>query len=143
MAVKLSHGKALSMLSLTSLIDVVFLLLIFFLVATKFAEEDAFKHLPTQLPSASEAKPLTHKPDRIKITVSPEGRYFVGSQEMSLAELDRYLERAAANNPLSQEADVYGDKRASWDAGLQVLNLCQKHGITPNPMTDSRAAETQ
>ena len=89
MAVKLSHGKALSMLSLTSLIDVVFLLLIFFLVATKFAEEDALRQLPTQLPSASEAKPLTHKPENIKITVSAAGGYFVGTQPLSLAELDR------------------------------------------------------
>jgi biopolymer transport protein ExbD len=140
MAVKLSHGKALSMLSLTSLIDVVFLLLIFFLVATKFAEEDALKHLPTQLPSASEAKPLTQKPDNIVITVSAAGGYSVGAQAVSLAELDRYLERSAANNPLSQGAQVRGDKRASWDAVLQVLNLCQKHGITPEPMTDSRTA---
>src|SRR5215207_181461 len=138
MAVKLSHGKALSMLSLTSLIDVVFLLLIFFLVATKFAEEDALKQLPTQLPSASEARPLTQKPEGLKVTVSATRGYFVGTQAMSLTELDRYLERAAANNPLSQEATIYGDKRASWDSVLQALNLCQKHGIKPTPATDSR-----
>jgi biopolymer transport protein ExbD len=139
MAVKLSHGKALSMLSLTSLIDVVFLLLIFFLVATKFAEEDALKQLPTQLPSASEARPLTQKPDELKITVSAAGGYFVGTQAMNLAELDRYLERSAANNPLSQQASIYGDKRASWEAMVQALNACQKHGIKPTPMMENRA----
>ena len=40
MAVNINKGQALGALSLTPLIDVVFLLLIFFLVATKFAEED-------------------------------------------------------------------------------------------------------
>ena len=40
MAVKLERSGALSSLSLTPLIDVVFLLLIFFLVATKFEEEE-------------------------------------------------------------------------------------------------------
>lgn len=139
MAVKLSHGKALSMLSLTSLIDVVFLLLIFFLVATKFAEEDALKQLPTQLPSASEARPLTQKPESIKITVSADGGYSVGTQAMSLVELERYLERSAANNPLSQDVQVYGDKRASWEAMVQALNVCQKHGLKPTPMMENRA----
>lgn len=126
------------MLSLTSLIDVVFLLLIFFLVATKFAEEDNLKQLPTQLPSASEAKPLTQKPDDLKITISAAGQYFIGSQQMSLAELDRYLQTSAANNPLSQSATIYGDKRATWEAMVEALNVCQKHGIKPTPMMESR-----
>jgi biopolymer transport protein ExbD len=139
MAVKLSHGKALSMLSLTSLIDVVFLLLIFFLVATKFAEEDNLKHLQTQLPSASEAKPLTSKPDALKITVSASSEYFVDGKPMSLTELDRFLERSAANNPLTQTANVFGDKRASWEDIVHALNACQKHGITPKPMMDNKA----
>jgi biopolymer transport protein ExbD len=138
MAVKLGHGKALSMLSLTSLIDVVFLLLIFFLVATKFAEEDNLKQLPTQLPSASEAKPLTHKPDDIKITVSANGGIFVGNQQMSLAEFERFLQTSVANNPLSQTATIYGDKRASWENIVEALNACQKHGIKPTPMMENR-----
>ena len=126
------------MLSLTSLIDVVFLLLIFFLVATRFAEEDNLKQLPTQLPSASEAKPLTQKPDDLKITVSAAGQYFIGGQQMSLAELERYLQASAANNPLSQSATVYGDKRATWEPMVEALNVCQKHGIKPTPMMDNR-----
>ena len=40
MAVKIKKGNALSALSLTPLIDVVFLLLVFFLVTTRFAQED-------------------------------------------------------------------------------------------------------
>ena len=56
MAIKLKQGRALGSLSLTPLIDVVFLLLIFFLVATRFAQED--RELDVELPSASEAKPL-------------------------------------------------------------------------------------
>ena len=40
MAVKIKQGRALAALSMTPLIDVVFLLLIFFLVATRFEQED-------------------------------------------------------------------------------------------------------
>ena len=51
MAVKIKKGTALGALSLTPLIDIVFLLLIFFLVATRFAEED--RERDVELPSAS------------------------------------------------------------------------------------------
>ena len=53
MAVKIKQGRALAALSMTPLIDVVFLLLIFFLVATRFEQED--RELDVVLPSASEA----------------------------------------------------------------------------------------
>ena len=56
MAVKIRKGSALASLSITPLVDVVFLLLIFFLVATKFDEED--HALDIQLPEASEAVPM-------------------------------------------------------------------------------------
>ena len=48
---------------MTPLIDVVFQLLLFFLVATRFAAED--RELDVMLPAASEAKPLTAQPQRI------------------------------------------------------------------------------
>ena len=60
MAVKIRKGNALSSLSLTPLIDVVFLLLVFFLVTTRFAQEDY--ELNVVLPSASKAQPLIAEP---------------------------------------------------------------------------------
>ena len=60
MAVKIRKSMLLQSLSLTPLIDVVFLLLIFFLVATRFAEEE--RSLEVKLPTASESKPMTFKP---------------------------------------------------------------------------------
>ena len=52
MAVRIRKSSVLQSLSLTPLIDVVFLLLVFFLVATRFAEED--RQLDVKLPTASE-----------------------------------------------------------------------------------------
>jgi biopolymer transport protein ExbD len=142
-AVKLSHGKALSMLSLTSLIDVVFLLLIFFLVATKFAEEDRLRQMPVDLPSASEARPLTQRPEELQITVSATGGFYIGPQAMSLAELDRYLQAVAANNPLNQTAIIQADRRAAWEAVASALNACQAHGIRPTPRMKDFTGTTQ
>ena len=61
MSVRIQKGKALEALNLTPLIDVVFLLLIFFLVATQFSQDD--QQLPIQLPSAKNAVPMTVAPE--------------------------------------------------------------------------------
>ena len=60
MAVKIKNSRALGTLSLTPLIDVVFLLLVFFLVATRFAQED--RELDVLLPSASTAAAASGAP---------------------------------------------------------------------------------
>ncbi len=80
MAVQLRRSKAFDSLNLTPLIDVVFFLLVFFLVATRFEEED--KNLPVSLPSASNAVPLTVEPQEIVINVDEEGRYYADGQFM-------------------------------------------------------------
>ena len=67
MAVKLSHGKALSMLSLTSLIDVVFLLLIFFLVTSRMSQQASVR-----LPEARSGAAISSKEAAI-ITVAQTG----------------------------------------------------------------------
>ena len=68
MAVKIKQGRALAALSMTPLIDVVFLLLIFFLVATRFEQED--RELDVVLPSASEAKPMTVAPEELFVNIA-------------------------------------------------------------------------
>jgi biopolymer transport protein ExbD len=141
MPVKLGKVKVLSLLSLTPLIDVVFLLLIFFLVATKFAEEDRLKQMHVDLPSASEARPLTQRSDDIQITVSAAGGFFIGPTEMTELELDEYLRGKATNNPVGQTAIIQADRRADWEFVAIALNACQKHGIKPTPRMKDFVAE--
>lgn len=127
MAVKIKTGTALGALSLTPLIDVVFLLLIFFLVATRFAQED--RELDVPLPDASEAKPLTVAPKEIFINIDQQGNYYVGGQQVDAQELEVILVRAATNNPLNQSVIIRADKRVPFDFVVQAINLCKKAGI--------------
>jgi biopolymer transport protein ExbD len=138
--VKLNHGKALSMLSLTSLIDVVFLLLIFFLVATKFAEEDKQRSLRLQLPAASEAKPLTVRPKDVIVTINETGRYFVEGREMTLQELEPYLDTAKLNNPVGQGVVFNADRRATLQAAVSLMNVCKRVGIEVSDIRTMDAA---
>ena len=62
-------------LSMTSMIDVVFLLLIFFLVSSRFSEEE--RELDLNLPSVTEALPASAQLDELVVNIDAEGRYFI------------------------------------------------------------------
>ena len=112
--------------NLTPVIDVVFLLLIFFLVATRFAEEDREMELP--LPDASEAMPLTVAPKEIFINIDAQGHFFVGGKQVEAAELEQILVRAAATNP-HQAAVIRADKNVSFQQVVTAGNLCKRAGV--------------
>jgi biopolymer transport protein ExbD len=133
MPVKIKHGQALGMLSLTSLIDVVFLLLIFFLVAAEFAEEDEAS-LPVELPNATEAKPLIQRPKMITISIDRQGNYAVGGVRMTVAEIEAHLRRAMLDNPLGQNAVIRGDRHVEYQHVVAVKDACLRVGM---PYTES------
>jgi len=126
MAVKLNTGASLGALSMMPLLDEVFLLLIFFLVATRFAEEDREMEMP--LPDASEAMPLTVAPKEVFININVDGRFFVGGKEVEAAELEQILMRTSANNP-HQTAIIRADKNVPWQFVITAGNLCKRAGV--------------
>lgn len=71
-----------TVLNLTPLIDIVFLLLIFFLLTTQFIEEDG---IGVRLPTAASA--VDRERDELAVVVTAEGDLFVEGQRLSMAEL--------------------------------------------------------
>jgi biopolymer transport protein ExbD len=128
MAVKIPRGKALNVINLVSMMDVIFQLLIFFVVATEFSKED--REMNVELPTASEAKPLIVQPQEIFINITDEGKVFSGGKEYSTAELEEYLDTAVRNNPANQSAILRADKHCELDSVVQVINVCNRVGIT-------------
>ena len=127
MVVKIKKSDALSSLSITPLIDVVFLLLIFFLVATRFAEED--RELDVSLPSASEAKPLLVTPKELEVGISRDGHYYLDGARLSLDELEKSLATKVLHNPLNQTVRIRADRRCTWDHVVAAIDVCHKAGI--------------
>ncbi len=127
MAVQLKRTSAISSLSITPLIDVVFLLLIFFLVSSRFSEEE--RELDLNLPSVSEALPASAQPNELVINVDKDGRYFIDGGFRQVEQVEQILRRAQSNNPLSQSVVIRGDKQADWDSIITAMNLCRKVGI--------------
>ena len=133
MAVELEKTKSLFALSLTPLIDVVFLLLVFFLVATEFAEQE--REIRVQLPEASEAQPLTRKPSELFLNIDAQGRYFVSGKTLTLDELDSALKMAWVNNPGRASVIIRADKRCPWQFVVAAINSCLKANIRDYKVT--------
>ena len=116
-----------SALNLTSLIDMVFLLLIFFLVATTFAQEE--RDLRVQLPGTSKARPISAPPRQIIINIRADGGFVVGRDEMNYQALADLLTRAAKDQP-DREVLIRADERSLHRHFAAVAELCRRMGIS-------------
>lgn len=117
-------------LPMTPLIDVVFLLLIFFLTATSFHKKE--RDIKVNPPKASEAKAQPRHEREITINVRSEqdgGFITVNGRFKSLQELAELLTEAAKANP-NQLVIIRGDKHAYHQRIVDVLNACKKANIT-------------
>jgi biopolymer transport protein ExbD len=117
-------------LPLTPLIDVVFLLLIFFLTATSFHKKE--RDIKVNPPKASEAKAETRRRREIVINVRSEadgGFIIVDGRMKSIQKLTDLLAKAAQDNP-DQLVIIRGDKHAYHQRVVDVLNACRKAKIT-------------
>ena len=112
---------------LTSLVDVVFLLLIFFLVATTFARRETDQRL--RLPQAEGgASPVRDRRDLV-IQVRSDGSVAVEGSLVSTDKLRGALEDWANGNP-DGRVSIRGDAKADYQSVMRVLGLCRSMGLT-------------
>ena len=86
---------------LTSLIDVVFLLLIFFMVSTTFERESVLK---VDLPEASSVEQREEIPDSLELVIDSEGRMYLNDQR--LIDSEEHTIRAAIEQLAGEERDL-------------------------------------
>ena len=127
MSVRIDKGRLATGLELTPMIDIVFLLMIFFLVASKLDEAD--RSIDVVLPQASAAKPLTSKPREFVINIDREGGYFAGARPVPLEELGLLLRQAAADNPQRQTVIVRADENTAHKFVVAAMDACVQAGI--------------
>lgn len=127
MAVKIKKGTVALQLPVTPMVDLVFNLLLFFIMATTFADEE--RELKVTLPVASEAQPLTSRPRELVINVDKDGHYFLGSQAVKMPQLNDALRAAWTNNPGRASVIIRADERCPWRHVVAAMNACAKNGI--------------
>ena len=113
-------------LNLTSMIDVLFLLIIFFMAGAKFDEMD--RKIAIQVPQVTDGKQLPAAPQRITVNVYPDGSLTLDHQRVSLEELFHRLKELRQRNP-SLSVMVRGDGQGPLQNVTNVLNACSRAGI--------------
>ena len=111
-------------IELTPIIDMVFLLLIFFLVATTY--QQAEREMRIALPEAESAGPITMQLREIVINVTSDGGIF-GGRGVTLEELRSLVTDAVGANA-EQKVSVRGDRDAAYGAVARVLDVCKAAG---------------
>lgn len=124
-------------LDLTPIIDMVFNLLIFFLIASSFQQVE--REMKIALPQARASGPLSTALREIIINVAADGRIIVAGREVSAAELDAMVRAAVAANA-SQKVSVRGDRAAAYGDVARVLDTCKNAGI-PEPFLQTIPAQ--
>jgi len=109
------------LINITSLIDVMFLLLVFFMVSTTFAEHPAIK---LELPSASTAEPS--RLESLTLTIDKKGRMFLNGEAVNDGEL-RSLLAAAAGKP--DALVLKADKGVPYGFVIRAMDISRQSGV--------------
>ncbi|VAX17035.1 Biopolymer transport protein ExbD/TolR [hydrothermal vent metagenome] len=107
-------------LQLTPLIDVVFLLLIFFMVSTAFI--DFTRKMDIDLPESS----LGATPEQTKvfeIEMSVDGKIYLNGREVTLQSLPPAL--ATASESTKRSAIIRADKKVNHGNVVKVMEICR------------------
>lgn len=120
-------------IGLIALIDCIFVLLMFFMVATSFKQKQdqhKDKQMPIVLPRSAASLDLARAaPDPLVIRVDAAGRVALGGEDVSTEALHARLREAAARNP-GRPVRIDGDGRVPYEDIVHVLDLCQFEGLT-------------
>lgn len=116
--------------NMTSLIDVVLLLLVFFMVTSSFVRESSVE---INLPQATtEPVSMPADTDRLEITITTDGRYFVNNRELVNSEpetLKRAIE-AIAEGRSGLPVTVLADADARHQDVIRAMDTAANLGFT-------------
>ena len=114
-------------INLVPLIDVILVLIIFFVITTTF---DARSTLQLQLPSAT-AEPASDQTRSLSVLIDAEGRYFVGDQEVLRTDIDALKQtlNAVGGSDRKRPVLLRADARTPHQAVVTALDALGQLGF--------------
>lgn len=124
-------------INLTPLIDVVFLLLIFFMVSTTFKQTT---DLTIDLPSAANGAPSIATQDPVEVTITRDGQFVINGQSLINERIDTLVQglRETFNDNYDRPLIITADAHASYDMVMKVYDAAAQLGITKLAHTAQR-----
>lgn len=119
-----------SSLELAPLLDVLFLLIIFFSVSSTFIKDSRFD---IELPEAGEVAEMSVSETSVGVYVDRYGKLFVGAdigekEPITSSRLREKLSRMMIDQP-ETSVSIYGDKKVDYQSIISVMDICRESGI--------------
>ena len=105
------------------LMDIVFILLIFFVVTSSFTRETGVDVTKPQAQSASQLEK-----ENLLIAITREGTIHMNERQVDLASLQDILKQSLVKAP-DREAVVIADKESETGVLVQVIDMCNLAGV--------------
>ncbi|HHJ15315.1 MAG TPA: biopolymer transporter ExbD [Gammaproteobacteria bacterium] len=122
--------------NLTPLIDVVFILLIFFMVSTTFQKESEIK---IELPEAT-ADPVEEKKDVLELVIDADGRYFIDQEQVVNTELETL--KKAISKFLGDRSEIpvviRADRKTPYEAVVRAMDATAQLGLVHMSLATSQ-----
>ena len=123
-------------MQMTPMIDIVFLLLVFFMCVTVFNEQD---RVPIELPEAEVAKNPETVPQQVKISITRAGHIVISGRRVTPEELTAVLLEARAEGGYDYlPVTIRGDQGVKHKHVVPVLVACSKAGVWDVSIASSR-----
>ena len=113
-------------LALTSMLDVIFLLLCFFVTVSVFSQWES--EMSIKLPNAKTAEAPERLPGEIIVNLAKDGGVSVNSVKLSLEELGARLAKVAKFYP-GQPVIIRADKEVRYEALVKLIDTCRASDI--------------
>jgi biopolymer transport protein ExbD len=114
-------------IQLAPLVDVLMLLLIFFLLTWNAARNE--NELDVKVPKASEAREKSAPIGDVVVNVKADGNVIVNRRTLSGTELNELL-RGLVQLDSNQAVVIRGDEAGQYKNIVDVLNICSQAGVT-------------
>ncbi len=111
---------------MTAMMDVIFLLLCFFVTTSVFSQWEY--EIDISLPTAQSGKVPDRLPGEIIINIAKDGRVSINQQDLTLEALKGRLDRLAKYFP-GQPVVLRADRETRYDALIKVVDTCRKADI--------------
>lgn len=114
--------------------DILFILLLFFLIVSTLANPNVIKV------SNPKAKSDTKSKQTVVITIDKDQQIYLGSKKMSINELEPELKLFLAKETEKPSVVINGDSTSHLGTSIKVMQIIKKLGATPVMAVDNNAA---
>ncbi|MDY3363970.1 biopolymer transporter ExbD [Riemerella anatipestifer] len=115
------RNRASAEFSMASMTDIIFLLLIFFMITSSAISQSAIE---VKLPQAAESSPATQDP--VSVTISPEGDYFVNDKAVNKETLETTL-NTLLKNETKPSFTIRADENTRHKDVVFVMEIAERN----------------